>query len=282
MNNKHILSMAFAGKFYPASRDVLEKDIAHLLSENNYRSNEKIFAIMSPHAGYMYAGPVYGAAYSAVNRKKIKTVIIISNSHHSYFDGISVYAKGGYETPLGKIYVDADLAEKIIKKDKKISFNEKVYNNEHSIEAQLPFIKTVLPNGKIVPIIMGNDLMATCDLLALSIQDAIIGRDDILIVASSDMSHYPSYDAANKVDKEVLDMIKKGSAIELEKLLFEIEIRGISGGISFLCGAGAVKTTMILAKAVGANKIDVLKYLNSGDVSDKGGVVGYGAVAFSK
>ncbi|OGF22466.1 hypothetical protein A2Y83_00095 [Candidatus Falkowbacteria bacterium RBG_13_39_14] len=281
MKNKNIRPAAVAGKFYSASSDVLEKEVVRLIAENRSENEGKVFALMSPHAGYAYAGPAYGAAYSVLEKRKIKTVIIIGNSHHAYFDGISVYAKGGYETPLGKIYVDEAVAGEIMEKDKKIYSDEKIHINEHSIETQLPFLQKVLPDAKIVPIIMGNDLMGTCNLLALAIEDAARGRDDVVIIASSDMSHYPPYDAANRVDKEVLDMIKKGNALELEKLLAELEMRGVPSGVSFLCGAGAVKTAMILARRAGAGKIDILKYLNSGDTIEKDGVVGYGAVAFS-
>lgn len=252
------------------------------MAENNYQSEEKIFALMAPHAGYRYAGTIFGSAYSTIKNRPIKTVIIVGNSHHAYFDGISIYSRGAFETPLGKVMIDSKIAGDIITHSKKFTSNTAVHSEEHSIEVHLPFLQTALKKFKIVPILMGNDLMSTCKLLADVLKHIVVGRDDILLVASSDMSHYPPYQEANEVDREVLEMIKKGDARNLENLLHEMEMRGIPGGVSFLCGAGAVKTIMLLAKEVGASQIKILNYANSGDViSDRSGVVGYGAVAFS-
>lgn len=283
MSKLNVRPSVAAGKFYPASSDILERETKSFLAENNYYKNENVFALVSPHAGYKYAGPVYGSAYSTIKGRKIETAIIIGNSHNSYFDGMSIYAKGAYETPLGDVSVDSVLAEKIMACDKKFIFDAQAHAAEHSIEAQLPFLISVMGREiKIVPILMGNDLMVNCNLLANVLKDIVGDRKDILIIASTDMSHYPPYDAANQVDNEVLEMIKTGDAQRLEHLLFELETRAVPGGVSFLCGAGAVKTVMLLAKGKGASEIEILKYMNSGDaIGDRSGVVGYGAVSFS-
>ncbi len=281
---KNIRSPFASGKFYPAEKDKLEKEVKFYLAEakNVNLEKEKIFALMSPHAGYQYAGEVLGSAYKAVMGRKINTVIIIANSHKKYFDGISIYNKGAYEIPLGNILIDEEMTDAIMEKNEKIIFDEDAHLGEHAIEVQLPFLKLALGDFKIVPIVMGNDLMSYCNILASAIGDVIRERNDVLIVASSDMSHYPPYDIANMIDKEVLDMIKKGEANELQSLLMELELRRLPNAITFLCGAGAVKTVMILAKAKGAVRIEVLKYLNSGDnIGGKEQVVGYGAVSFS-
>lgn len=284
MQQKNIRTSYASGKFYPSEKDVLEKEVKHYLAgtENDNSERDKIFALMAPHAGYQYAGDVLGSAYQTARGKKINTVIIIANSHKKYFDGISIYNKGAYKIPLGNIFIDEEMAGDIIGKDDYIIFDEDAHLAEHSIEVQLPFLKVALGNFKIAPIVMGNDLMTSCKILASAIGDVIGERKDVLIVASSDMSHYPSYEFANKVDNEVLDMIKKGDVDELESLLMELELRRLPNAITFLCGAGAVKTTMILAKAKGAEKIKILKYANSGDkIGGKKQVVGYGAVSFS-
>ncbi len=271
-----------SGKFYPAEKNILEKEVKFYLDEakNSGIDKENVFALMAPHAGYQYAGDVLGSVYRAVQGKKINTVIIIANSHKKYFDGISIYNKGAYEIPLGNIIIDEEMAGAIMEKDEKIIFDEEAHLGEHSIEVQLPFLKVALGDFRIVPIVMGNDLMSYCNILAEVIGDVIGERKDVLVVSSTDMSHYPPYDIANRVDKEVLDMIKKGDAWELESLLMELELKRFPNAITFLCGAGAVKTVMILAKAKRAEKIEILKYANSGDKAGKDEVVGYGAVLF--
>ncbi|MFC1612743.1 AmmeMemoRadiSam system protein B [Patescibacteria group bacterium] len=282
MPKNNLRQPSAAGKFYPASADLLTKEINSLLKNEKTSTSENVLALMVPHAGYKYAGKVMASAYSKIKDRNINTVIIIGNSHHSLFDGISVYSSGGYKTPLGEVEIDSAMANLIIEKNEKISFNSDAHKEEHSIEVQLPFLQNTLKEFKIIPILLGNDLIDNCKMLS-EILVAIIGdRKDILVIASSDMSHYPAYDDAVKVDNEVLKTIQTGDEAKLEKLLLDLEIEIIPNGVSFLCGSGAVKTVMLLAKDLGANKIDILKYMNSGDtISDKGGVVGYGAVSFS-
>lgn len=282
MNENNIRPSIASGKFYSSSKDVLEKEINALLHNNKSKADKKIFALMVPHAGYQYAEKVMAAAYAKLNNSKIKTVIIIGNSHHSYFDNISIYAEGAFMTPLGEVEIDNQITQKLMKKNKKIISDFKSHTLEHSIEVLLPFLQITLKIFKIVPIIMGNDLMPTCKMLANSLKEIIEGRDDILLIASSDMSHYPPYESAMAADKEVLGTIKKGDAQKLENLLADLELRGIPSAVSFLCGAGAVKTIMLLAKELGATNIDIVKYANSGDATgETAGVVGYGAVSFS-
>lgn len=282
MQNENSRPAYAAGKFYPASKDILKKEIAALLKSENVVPDEKIVALVVPHAGYQYAGKVMANGFSRIRDRKIKTVVIIGNSHHAFFDGVSVYAEGDYETPLGKVKIDEDLAKVILENQEKIFVDVNSHKEEHSIEAQLPFLQVVLKDFKILPLLMGNDLMENCELLSGVLKNALNGRNDYLILASSDMSHYPPYDAAVSVDNEVLQMIKIGDALRLENLLLDLETRMIPNGVSFLCGAGAVKTVMILANDLGAKKMEILKYMNSGDViNDRAGVVGYGAVSFA-
>jgi len=282
MPKNNLRAPSAAGKFYSASADILTKEIDSLLKSEANSATENVFALMSPHAGYQYAGKVMASAYSKVKGRNIKTVIIIGNSHHNLFDGISVYDRGSYKTPLGEVKIDSAMANLIIEKNEKMSSDNVVHKEEHCIEVQLPFLQNVLKEFTIVPILMGNDLIDNCKILSKILGNEIGERKDALVIASSDMSHYPSYDDAVKVDNEVLEAIKTGDVSALEELLIDLELRMIPQAISFLCGSGAVKTVMLLARDLGVNQIDILKYMNSGDtIADRQGVVGYGAVSFS-
>jgi len=152
-----------AGSFYPGLKEELENMIdKYMLEVEPPTSKKHIRALIVPHAGYQFSGQVAAYAYKALIGNPpaggINTVIIIGPSHHEYFEGASVYPKGYYKTPLGKIEIDKDLAKKIIDSDKGISFRASAHLQEHSLEVQLPFLQRVLPatGWKIVPIVMGN------------------------------------------------------------------------------------------------------------------------------
>ncbi len=267
---KKVRRPAVAGAFYPGSRLLLQRQVDGFLAKARKVELEgELIALISPHAGYIYSGPVAAYAYKQLQRKDFDTVILIGPSHRVGFAGASIYNQGPYQTPLGLVEVDSDLASKIIAQDKSIRYIPQAHIREHSLEVQLPFLQRTLKDFKIIPILISDSSLKNCRILADAIFVSIEGKK-VLIIASTDLSHYLSYKEACRLDKVTLDAIVTLNPEEVAKK-------------GDLCGKAAVLTTIILAKKLGADKAIILKYLNSGDTAGpKNGVVGYGAVAIVK
>ena len=257
------------GAFYPDSPRILSERITQFLDWATVkRTDRDILALISPHAGYDYSGSVAAYGYKLIKDRPIQTVIIIGPSHYEYFDGISVYPQGAWQTPLGNVPVDTELAEALIKTHPEISFYEPAFSREHSIEVEIPFLQMVLDNFKLVPIVMGKFSYENCQLLCQAILELTKDRKDILLIASTDMSHYHPYEEACKIDNLTIKELDNLNPESLYSKLVTEECE--------LCGRAAVIATLLYAKAKGADKIEVLKYANSGDITgDKSRVVGY-------
>ncbi|MDY7031909.1 MAG: AmmeMemoRadiSam system protein B [Thermodesulfobacteriota bacterium] len=276
-NNKkgEVRRPVVAGAFYPGDPVVLKQQIKDFLdSEPEVEMKGKIIAIISPHAGYMYSGQVAAFGYTLLEGSDFKKVIVIAPSHRARFHGASVYNKTGYETPLGTVPVDGTLCANIMAQHKLIDHYPQAHSQEHSLEVQVPFLQTVLNSFQLVPIVMGSQDFESCRILSNAIVN-VIKDDDVLIVASSDLSHFYHYDKAVRLDRVVLDHIEKFDAKGLARDLAE--------GRCEACGGGPMITAMLIAKKLGANNSKVLKYANSGDVTgDKSGVVGYASAVIYK
>jgi AmmeMemoRadiSam system protein B/AmmeMemoRadiSam system protein A len=258
-----------SGAFYPDSPKILAERVKQFLDWAEIeKKDEPILALISPHAGYDYSGRVAAYGYKAIKGEPIRTVVIIGPSHYEYFEGISVYPQGAWQTPLGNVSVDTELAEALIQYHPQISFYEPAFLKEHSLEVQLPFLQIVLDEFKIVPIVLGKLSYENCQLLSSALLEYTKEREDVLIVASTDMSHYHSYDEANKIDNLTIKELKQFNPQQLYYKLVTEDCE--------LCGGAAVITALLYAQARGANEIEILKYANSGDISgDKTRVVGY-------
>ena len=259
---------AVAGAFYTSDAKALSDQIKDFLSKVPAKTlSGKIIALISPHAGYMYSGQVAAYGYKLLEGKKFDTVVVIAPSHRAYFRGASVYNKGAYQIPLGLIPVNTELAQQLIKQDDLITYVKQAHTQEHSLEVQLPFLKIVLGDFKLLPIVIGDYDLATCESISEAIYQVVKDKN-VLIVASSDLSHFHPYDEAVELDKIVINHVKKFDAGGL--------FQDTSSKRCEACGAGPMITTMLLAKKLGANKSEHLFYANSGDVTgDKSGVVGY-------
>ena len=264
-----------AGSWYPGDPKVLSSDIDGFFKNIPTEFLDgKVVALISPHAGYIYSGQIAAYSYKLVKGEIFDAVIAIGPSHHAYFHGASIYNKGGYETPLGIVPVDVELANKIIAQSPMISFVPSAHMQEHSVEIQLPFLQVILGKFSFVPIVMGDQDGQSCKGLADAIFESITDKK-ALIVGSSDLSHFHTYKKAVKLDSVVLDHIER---MDTEGLLNDLE-----NGVCEACGGGPIVTTMMVAKRLGANKAKLLKYANSGDVTgDKSGVVGYASAVFYK
>ena len=266
-----------SGSWYPSSSKKLSQMLERFLSfVPNQKIEGDIIAFIQPHAGFVYSGSIAAYGFKQIQNLDIDTVLIVGFSHKIHFDGVSVYDADAFDTPLGLLNVNKELVRELIREHPKIKFYPPAFINENSVEMQIPFLKKVLPNVSIVPIAIGDQKFETSKILAEAIFNVLKEKDKFLLIASSDMSHYLSYDEAVKKDKHTLGLLKKISA----ELLFK-EGDLSEGGI--LCGISSVASVIMASQKLGADRLDVLKYANSGDISgDKTRVVGYVSAVFFK
>jgi AmmeMemoRadiSam system protein B len=272
---KDIRKSVIAGTWYPGNPCILRSDIEKFFHNVPVEKVEgKITGLIAPHAGYVYSGQVAAFAYKIIRGETFDAVILLGPSHRTFFHGVSVYDRGGYETPLGIVPVDVSLAKDIMAQSKIISYIPAAHSQEHSLEIQIPFLQVALREFRFVPLVLGEQDRQTCETLAESIVRAV-GDRRVLIVGSSDLSHFHSYEKAVKLDSVVLRHIEKMDAGGLLKDLEE--------NVSEACGGGPTAVTMMISKILGADRAKILKYANSGDVTgDKGSVVGYASAVFYK
>ena len=271
MGMKEIREPAVAGAFYPDNPEVLSRDVKRYLENAKKEKLEgEIVALISPHAGYMYSGQVAAYAYKLIEEKVFDSVVVVAPSHRALFKGASLYDRGGFRTPLGIVPVDLELSKKMMERRKEIQFLPEAHSQEHSLEVQIPFLQVALKSFKLVPIVMEPYWSwETCQHLASAIAEAVKGRK-VLLIASSDLSHFHSYEEAVRLDKIILNHIDRFDPEGLS--------RDLKNGSCEACGGGPIISIMLAAKALGANRGKVVKYLNSGDVTgDRSRVVGYGA-----
>ena len=269
---EQIRESVIAGSWYPGNASRLQQEVQAYLSQASVADFKgQLIALISPHAGYRYSGQVAAYAYKTLEMHKFDTVVVIAPSHRAYFKGVSVYDRGGYRTPLGVMPLDRELVAALKQRESRISYVAKAHSQEHSLEIQLPFIQVVMPDGKLVPLVMGDQSFNTCQWLAQALAHCIRDKS-VVVVASSDLSHFHPYNEAKILDQVVVDRVN------------EFDPQGLSndlaGGKCEACGGGPMVTAMLLARELGANKSRVLHYANSGDVTgDRSGVVGYMAAA---
>jgi AmmeMemoRadiSam system protein B len=267
-----------AGSWYPGEPARLKADVEkYLEAAETFSSDSELLGIVVPHAGLMYSGPVAAFAYKNLKNKDIRTVVMIGPSHRASFEGAAVYASGEWETPLGRVGINSDLSQKIISQDQThIADLPAAHAQEHSLEIQLPFLQAVLKTGfGIVPVMMSDHSLAACERLANSIFKAVSGVPGVLILASSDLSHYHSQAEAKKLDQKVAKAIED---YDYEKLAGDLAFEKAEA-----CGGGPIVAAMIACKLLGADQGVVYDYRTSGDVTgDKGQVVGYLAAGLYK
>jgi len=273
MNTRSIIREPVVdGTFYPLDRSELEKTVLTMLGDSGCERLEgDIRGIISPHAGYVYSGEIAAEAYNQIRNKRYENVIIIAPSHFEYFEGCSV-VYGDYKTPVGAIETHIEMAEAIVSKSSFIKESTKGHMREHSLEVQLPFLQIALGNFKLIPVVMGSQDYSTAEDLSNSIfamlSDPRFSNKNILVVGSSDLSHYHPVERAKEMDGIVIKDIEDFD----EKKLFD----DISSKKCEACGYGPMITTMMISKKIGANRSRILSYGTSGDISnDFSSVVGY-------
>ncbi|MBN2232087.1 MAG: AmmeMemoRadiSam system protein B [Deltaproteobacteria bacterium] len=258
---------AVAGTFYPADPETLRREVDRLLGgAGSVPVSGEIIALISPHAGYVYSGGVAAEAYRQVAGGYYDLVVVVSPSHHAWFQGVSVYREGDYLTPLGIVPVDRELVDDLDGVEG-ITWVPQAHLQEHALEVQLPFLQVVLGEFRLLPLVMGSQDWQTARRLADILAPRIAGRR-VLLVASSDLSHFHRYDQAVELDRHIVDAVAGNDPRELWRV--------VSGGEAEACGAGPMIAVLLLAAALGATDTKVLAYRNSGDVSgERRQVVGY-------
>jgi len=267
-HDQSIRPPAVAGAFYTDDPDDLSAQIKGFLDHVPPKKLPgTITALIAPHAGYIYSGQVAAHAYKLIEGKTFDTVVVIAPSHRYPLRGASVYSRGAYQIPLGLISINEELALQIIQTSDLFTYVPQAHVKEHSLEVQLPFLKTVLGEFKLLPILLGAHDFSTCQAVAESLYQTLKNQS-VLIVASTDLSHFHPYQQAVSLDEIVLDYVKRYDPEGLYS--------AIASGKCEACGSDPLVTTMLLAQKLGATRSEVLTYANSGDVSgDTTQVVGY-------
>ena len=230
-------------------------------------------ALIVPHAGLMYSGPVAACAYKLVAGAPYRAAVLVGPSHFVPFDGVAIWDAGEWETPLGPIAVDVPLAQAVRAASARIIDLPAAHQREHSLEMQLPFLAHLLPEVPIVPLVMGHQTRETAFALGEALAHAIASKDsNVLLIASSDLSHYEDSTVASQMDAI---MMRHVDAFDPEGLMSALENEP-----RHACGGGPMVSVLHAARLLGASSARVLCYADSGDVSgDKTAVVGYLAAA---
>ena len=253
---------AVAGMFYPADTAVLERTVSELLAAVP-ASSDGAKAIIAPHAGYQYSGLTAAYAYRLLEgrRKMIRRVVLLGPAHRVYLQGMALPSADTFTTPLGDVPVDADAVKQVLGLPG-TQVSDEAHADEHSLEVHLPFLQTVLEDFQIVPIVVGICPAHEVE----SVLGALWGGDETLIVVSSDLSHFHSYESAREIDASTTARIEAREAT----------LHGDDA-----CGAYAVNGLLLAATSRGL-QVRTLDTRNSGDTAgDKSRVVGYGAYAIA-
>jgi AmmeMemoRadiSam system protein B len=263
---------AVAGTWYPGSASTLARAVDDHLQQVARDLSGDLFALVAPHAGLAYSGPVAAHAYRLLRGRAFDVVVLVGPSHFVAFEGVAIVPTGGFETPLGVVPIDSGCAEAMAAASPIIHERPAAHAREHALEMQLPFLQRLQPSVPIVPLVMGYQDAETAEALAEALASSLRGRRALLI-ASTDLSHYHDARTAARLDAVVVECVARFDPVALQQALQEQP--------DHACGGGPMVAVMRAAAALGARHGVVLHRADSGDVSgDKTSVVGYLAAAF--
>lgn len=274
--------MAVGGRWYPGDPEELAREVdTYVAAAAVADLPHPPRAIVSPHAGLMYSGPVAAFAYKAARVAPYRAIVLVGPSHFVPFRGVALWRTGAWETPFGPVAVDSALASAIVSSSRDTVDLPQAHGREHSLEMQLPFVARLFPGTPIVPMVMGHQTRETAFALGDAIAAAVRETDrqagggaqaPALLVASSDLSHYEDARTAARLDGVVLERVE---ALDPDGLMDALEQEP-----RHACGGGPMVAVLRAARTLGAGNARVLRYGDSGDVSgDKSSVVGYMAAA---
>jgi AmmeMemoRadiSam system protein B len=260
-------------RWYPASPEALQREVSDYIEcAPALDLPGDVVGLVAPHAGYFFSGHVAGAGYRQVQDKGYDTVALVGPDHRGISFGALAFADfDAWHTPLGDVPVDRGLVSAL---DKRLPLRHIGRDSEHSLEVQLPFLQTAVPDFKLVPILMGDPSPAACRQLGLALADVLRDRQ-ALLVASTDLSHYYPYDHAKRLDEQTL------------KYILDYDPEGLAEAVTsnqaHACGGSPVAAVMIAGRELGASQAHLVTYATSGDVwEDRSQVVGYAAVALTR
>ena len=261
-----------AGQFYPGSTGMLEAQIAGFV--NVAAPKEDVVGLVSPHAGYMYYGPVAGATISRVRFRD--TFVIMGPNHTGMGQRYSIMTQGSWRTPMGEAEIDSELASRILANSSHLKEDEMAHLQEHSIEVQIPFLQYFKRDVRIVPIVLAPADPAAYKEIGHAIATAI--RDlnrEAVIMASSDMTHYEPQESANRKDRQAIEAMLELDEDELLRRVGELRIT--------MCGYALAVSLLSACKELGAAKAELVMYQTSGDViGDYRSVVGYAGIILTR
>lgn len=280
---------AVAGMFYPENARELRALIDQSFRNQRFgpgvtitsttpstNKQHKIYGIVSPHAGYVYSGAVAAHGFYKISTADFHNIVMAGPNHYGIGSWVAAMKDGIWETPLGDVQVNSDMAEEIGTRSTTLDFDDYAHSRDHCLEVQLPFLQYIKQDFKIVPVILVSQNRDTAFDLGDAISKTIIEMgtlDSTLLLASSDFTHYEPNGEAHRKDGE---LIKAILALDINRFYTILERLNISA-----CGYGAIATMMIAAKNLGATRGELLKYATSGDVTgDISAVVGYSSIVF--
>ncbi|WKT58776.1 MEMO1 family protein [Candidatus Nitrosotenuis chungbukensis] len=274
-----IRTPAVAGMFYPKGKSELQKSINDSFlhefgAAKSKTKSEKVYGVICPHAGYMYSGPIATHSYNLISNQDFDLAVIIGPNHWGIGCNIATMKDCTWETPLGGVEVDSEAADEITKMTSLVEVDFFSHTKEHSIEVQVPMLQEFCKNKfKILPISLIDQEYDS----AIQIGDAVsklAENKKIMIIGSSDFTHYEPNEFAHSQDKALIEPILD---LDVEKFYKILRERRISA-----CGYGAIATTMVACEKLGATRGQLLKYATSGDITgDEGSVVGYASIVFT-
>jgi hypothetical protein len=273
MSAPRVRPSPIAGSWYPGDAATLRAEVeGRLAAVPATPASGRLIGLIAPHAGLRYSGAVAAHAFATLRGRARLTAVLVGPSHRAAFDGVALYPAGSFETPLGRAAIDEAIAARLAEGSGVIFSDERPHRLEHSLEMQLPFLQDLVPDLRIVPLLMGSQVRAEVDALAADLA-RVAGAPDVVVIASSDLSHYHPAPVANRLDAQVIAEVE---ALRPDGLMDLLE-----RSREHACGGGPMVAVMKAAQAAGADAARILRYADSGDAGerDKTRVVGYLAAA---
>jgi MEMO1 family protein len=274
---------AVAGRFYPQAPDSLRLAVQGFLKDALPRAVKKPIALVVPHAGYLFSGQIAGDGFKQVEGESYETVVLLGPNHTTPgFQKIAVYNGRAFQTPLGTAEVDRPFVKALLTACIDCTVDDRVHKDEHSIEVQIPFVQILFPKARIVPVIVSSADPALCARFGEALA-AVMKTRRTLIVASSDLSHYPSASQAEDVDQKILTAMTRLDPPGLKSAMEAQMSRKIPNLATCACGEAPILAAIEAARRLGAQGARVISYAHSGDTAlgESSRVVGYGAVVMT-